>query len=384
MKRLAVITTHPIQYNAPLFKLLAARGVLQIKVFYTWGEKVLTEKYDPGFGKTINWDIPLLEGYEYSFVKNVSLEPGSHHFKGIINPSLNEEVKAWGADAVLVYGWSFKSHLKCLRYFYKKVPVLFRGDSILESGPGILKQLFKKKILSWIYKHVNKALYVGTRNKQYFLQCNMRENQLVFAPHAIDNQRFKTAEENSEYNRRTLNIPKEAIVFLFAGKLEPKKNVELLLKAFKKIGSEHVYLIIAGDGVLEKTLKKVYGELPYIIFIPFQNQSKMPALYMMADVFVLPSQGPCETWGLAVNEAMASSKTVLVSDACGCAPDLVRDGINGYIFKSNDENDLLLKIQMLLADKEKLFIMGQASAEIIHPWTFENICIVIEQTMEKS
>ena len=95
MKRLAVITTHPIQYNAPLFKLLADRGVLQIKVFYTWGGKVLTEKYDPGFGKTINWDIPLLEGYEYSFVKNISLEPGSYHFKGIINPSLNEEVKAW-------------------------------------------------------------------------------------------------------------------------------------------------------------------------------------------------------------------------------------------------------------------------------------------------
>ncbi len=88
MKRLAIITTHPIQYNAPLFKLLSKRNNISIKVFYTWGEAVLQKKYDPGFGKTIEWDIPLLEGYEYTFVENTAKKPGSHHFSGIDNPRL--------------------------------------------------------------------------------------------------------------------------------------------------------------------------------------------------------------------------------------------------------------------------------------------------------
>ena len=126
MKKLAIVTTHPIQYNAPVFRLLTERNNVKIKVFYTWGESVLKNKYDPGFGKIIQWDIPLLHGYDYSMVKNTSKDAGSHHFRGIVNPDLNKEIEHWGANAVLIYGWSFKSHLSCMKYFHGKVPVLFR------------------------------------------------------------------------------------------------------------------------------------------------------------------------------------------------------------------------------------------------------------------
>ena len=109
--------------------MLTERGNLAIKVFYTWGDAVLENKYDPGFGKSIEWDIPLLKGYDFTFVKNASLNAGSHHFGGINNPSLIREIKEWGPDAVLVYGWCFKSHLSAMRYFKGRIPVLFRGDS---------------------------------------------------------------------------------------------------------------------------------------------------------------------------------------------------------------------------------------------------------------
>ena len=95
MKRLAIITTHPIQYNAPFFKLLAERKTIEIKVFYTWSQSKESVKYDPGFGKNIEWDIPLLEGYNYSFVKNIASNPGSDHFNGIQNPTLLSEIKNW-------------------------------------------------------------------------------------------------------------------------------------------------------------------------------------------------------------------------------------------------------------------------------------------------
>ena len=118
--KLAIVTSHPIQYNAPFFSLLARRKKVEIKVFYTWGKQVLEEKFDPGFGKSIEWDIPLLNGYEYTFVENTAKDPGSHHFSGIVNPGLISEIETYEADAVLIFGWSFISHLKALYYFKGK------------------------------------------------------------------------------------------------------------------------------------------------------------------------------------------------------------------------------------------------------------------------
>ena len=146
MKKLAIITTHPIQYYAPVFKLLHQRQQVSVKVFYTWGEQVNT-KYDPGFNKVIAWDIPLLEGYPFDWVKNTAGDPGSHHFKGIINPDLIGQLKAWHPDALLVYGWGYQSHLKVMRHFKNKLPVLFRGDSTLLDDVTGAKALLKTGFL---------------------------------------------------------------------------------------------------------------------------------------------------------------------------------------------------------------------------------------------
>ena len=103
MKKLAILTSHPIQYNAPWFRMLTDRNEIQLKVFYTWDQTEHGLKYDHGFGKKVEWDIPLLVGYDYRFVKNISKDPGSHHFKGLINPTLNKEIEEWGPDALLVF-----------------------------------------------------------------------------------------------------------------------------------------------------------------------------------------------------------------------------------------------------------------------------------------
>jgi glycosyltransferase involved in cell wall biosynthesis len=100
----------------------------------------------------------------------------------------------------------------------------------------------------------------------------------------------------------------------------------------------------------------------------------------MADVFVLPSKGPGETWGLAVNEAMACSGAVLVSNKCGCAADLVAEGINGFIFKSGDENDLLNKMEILCLETTNLKQMGEMSLQRIQTQRFEKICEAVEGT----
>jgi glycosyltransferase involved in cell wall biosynthesis len=386
MKKIAIITTHPIQYNAPFFALLSKRGLVEVKVFYTWGEGVLKEKYDPGFGKVIKWDIPLLQGYDYCFVKNISRRPGSSHFNGIDNPSLVAEIKEWKADAVLVYGWSFKSHLQCLRHFHKKIPVYFKGDStLLDEKPGV-NQLARRFFLQWVYTFVDVALYVGDANKKYFLKHGLKESRLLFAPHAVDNNRFEKKEESvwqAATLRTQLNIQLEDTVFLFAGKMEKKKNPIQLLQVFLTLAREDFHLVMAGNGELEAELKALAAGNTRIHFLPFQNQLMMPALYQLCEVFVLPSSGPGETWGLAVNEAMAAGKAVLVSNACGVAIDLVKEGKNGYSFKRNDAEDLKEKILQFTDKKNDLSMMGATSLSMIKSWSFAKNAEVIESLMNK-
>jgi hypothetical protein len=152
--RIAIITTHPIQYYAPVFKLLAQQ--VEVKVFYTWGEASI-EKHDPGFNKTIKWDINLLDGYDYQWLQNTSGNPGSHHFNGIINPNIITDIEAWKPNALLVYGWAYKSHLNVMRHFNNKIPVLFRGDStLLDEKPG-LKNAIRSIYLKWVYNTVDYA-----------------------------------------------------------------------------------------------------------------------------------------------------------------------------------------------------------------------------------
>lgn len=382
MKRLAIITTHPIQYYAPVFKLLHERGNIRIKVFYTLGSGH-TAKYDLGFGKTVNWDIPLLNGYNYEWVNNTASDPGSHTFNGIINPGLTTMVMEWLPDAVLIYGWAYRSHLKALLYFKNKLPVYFRGDSTLLNETKGIKKAAKYIFLRWVYSHIDHAFYAGKNNKAYFLLYGLKEKQLSFAPHAIDNERFSQNKHKDVAElRKSLNIQKEDIIILFAGKFDVVKNVELLLQAFINLNRQNVHLLLVGNGVNEAILKdqakksKVSGN---VHFLDFKNQSYMPVLYQAADIFCLPSKS--ETWGLSINEAMACGKAILASDRVGCAADLVKSGENGFVFKTDNLDSITYYLQKLIDDRELLNKMGEQSGIIIKEWTFMAIAKAIENKL---
>lgn len=378
MKRLAIISTHPIQYNAPMFKLLANRHNIKLKVFYTWERGA--ESFDKGFGKKIEWNIPLLHGYDYEFISNNgNFKRG---FWDLRNPGLNKTIEKWGATHVLVFGWNYFSHLNAMRYFKGKIPVLFRGDSHLLGKMSGVKRFLRKTFLSWVYKYIDFALYVGTNNKAYYKEFGLKDEQLIFVPHAIDNDRFKDSEEHDfQYQalkwRNSLGFRVKDIVLAYIGKIDKVKQINLLVEAFQSISNENIKLLIVGNGQMENEIKQMAQSDDRIQFLDFQNQKIIPIVYRIADIYVLPSNS--ETWGLAVNEAFACGRTVIVSDKVGCAIDLVTDGLNGFVFTSGSITDLIKKINLAL--RSNLKQMGLNGSYSINTWSFENQVFALEKLL---
>jgi len=376
VKKLAIITTHPIQYYAPWFAMLSERNKLILKVFYTFSQWK-NNFVDKGFLKEVKWDIPLLENYDYEFVENTSKKPDLFSFFGIENKNLNSKISEYNPDAILFIGWNYASHLGAMRYFHGKKKIWFRGDSTLLDENFGIKKFLRRLFLKRVYNYVDTAFYVGQNNKNYFLAHNLKEKNLVFSPHAIDNERFSTNEKEFETLaqkwREELNIPQNSKTILFAGKFENKKNPLFIIQAAKDLPD--FTFILTGDGELKKKL--LSESLPNLVFLPFQNQTQMPILYRLANIFVLPSKGPGETWGLAINEAMACKRAVLVSNKCGCAIDLVKNNENGFIFNFDDYSDFLTKLKILLHNSD-LKLFGNNSSKIIKNWSFQKICETIE------
>lgn len=348
MLKLAFIVSHPIQYYAPLHRRLAQRSDVQIKVFFTWhGGK--QAQLDRGFQKSVAWDIPLTDGYEFEVVSNIARNPGTHHFWGLRNPSLIQQVMAWQPDAVHVTGYAYASHLQALRSLHqKRVPVLFRGDSHLLDGRGAWwRWHLKRSLLHAVFKWPSAFLYVGQANREYYRAFGVAEEKLFHCPHSIEVERFAEPEEELEQEAREwrteIGIPEDGKVLLFAGKFEDNKRPVPLMEAFLKYAPPKTMLVMVGDGDHGDAVRELAARHPdYFCVLPFQNQSKMPLVYRLGDAVVLPSAG--ETWGLAVNEALACGRPVLVSDRVGCQMDVIQPGVNGEVFRADDWADFGRKL----------------------------------------
>ena len=271
-------------------------------------------------------------------------------------------------------GWSFKSHLRAIRYFHGKIPVIFRGDSTLLDENGGFKTLLRRVFLKWVYSYIDYALYVGGNNKQYFLAHGLKQDQLVYVPHAIDNKRFEQPDdiytEKAAQLRRDLNIASTDFVVLFAGKFEQKKNPLFLVALAKSLDSQYIRFLFAGNGELKESILEQTGQDPRFTMIDFQNQTDMPVIYRLANLFVLPSAGPGETWGLALNEAMASGIPVIASAKTGGAIDLIQDGVSGKIIDANDVQEAAAFITKLQGDPHFYRAAVAENRRIVGKFTF--------------
>lgn len=372
--RLAVIATHPIQYYAPWFRHLANETGVQMRVFYLWDFGVAAHR-DPGFGREITWDVSLLDGYDSEFVPNGAARPTTASPTGLWNPSLPARVRTWGPTAVLLTAYNFASLYWFLaRWRRNEAPLLFRGDSNRLAPTTRRGARMRAAITGRVLRRFDAALYVGAANRRYYLAHGVSPARLYFAPHAVDNARFMsnpdTVRSAAAAWRESLGIPTAHRVVLFAGKLEPRKEPQSLVRAFRRAQLEHATLVIVGDGPLEGAMRSLAGDDPHIRFASFQNQSRMPMVYAAADLVVLPSAQ--ETWGLAINEAQCLARAVIVSSHVGCAEDLVEHGVNGLVFPAGNVDALTAALVEALSDDERLAAWGQAGRERVAHYSYQS------------
>ena len=351
--RLAIVLSHPTQYYSPWFRWLRAHTTLEFRVFYLW-EFGVTARRDPQFQTTFQWDVDLLSGYDHEFVPNTARDPGTHRFGGLRNPTLPARLAAWRPTALLCFGYNWASHLRAILWArLHRVPLLFRGDShVLGRGaPALTTRL----ALRALYAQFSAFLSVGAANRDYFLTLGVPPHKIFHAPHSVNHALFDPAHPAHQAAatalRAQLNVPPSTRVVLFAGKLVPDKQPRELLQAFLALRPRDAALVIVGDGPEKSALHALARDAApgTVHFLPFANQTEMPARYLLADLFVLPSRGHYETWGLAVNEAMHLGTPALVSDLVGCQRDLVTDGETGWVFPAAAPAALRQKLAHALA-----------------------------------
>jgi len=351
--RLAIVLSHPTQYYSPWFRWLAAHSGLELRVFYLWDFGVSAQR-DPRFQTVFKWDVDLLSGYESEFVPNAARSPGAESFWGFRNPALTARLEAWKPDALLLFGYKWASHLRAIAWAARRrVPVVFRGDShfLGRPAPGLGRTL----PLRFLFRRLAAVAYVGAANRAYFERLGVPSAKLFFAPHAVSRELFDPADQGHRAAaaalRAQLGLAPATRVVLFAGKLTPAKQPGPLLEAFLGTAPREAALVFVGEGeekpALQARARKAASGAVH--FLPFANQSEMPSRYLLADIFVLPSRGNYETWGLAVNEAMQMGVPCLVSDRVGCQQDLVTDGETGWVFSVDAPEGLRKKLGTAMA-----------------------------------
>ena len=392
--RLAYLVSHPIQYQAPLLRRIAQEPDIDLTVFF--GSDFSLRSYqDEGFGVDVQWDVPLLDGYRSEFLP-VIRDDGTQTVTTPLNYGIFNALcggKEPGFDVLWVHGYAMVNALHgMVAAKALGIPVLLRGDMWLRDRPRSGPKLFLKRAFFQILKSfVNGVLTVGTLNEEYWRHYLGDEIPLFLMPYAVDNEYFQRrsleAAPRREELQRELNIDSGRPVILFASKLQPRKRCSDLLDAYRSLmetaSGPLPYLLIVGDGEERVALEdqaRTNG-LADVRFCGFRNQSELPRFFDIASVFVLPARH--EPWGLVVNEAMNAARAVIVSDDVGCHPDLIRNGVEGFVFPVGDVNELAEALRRVLATPETIVRMGDSALERISTWSFEEDVLALREAMAR-
>jgi glycosyltransferase involved in cell wall biosynthesis len=340
--RLGVLATHPIQYQAPLYREIARRGVVQLDVAFL-STKGAEPFHDPGFGVTLSWDIDLLGGYPSTELPRRPLS-GKAAWLAKASRWLRRQ------DIVVIHGHSNPDMLLAMGACrLLGVPYLLRGDAQGEGAPQGWRRVARRVVAGTAIRNAAGALPIGQHNAAFYQRYGRIPH--FFAPYSVDNERFATmsaAARSSRVERlEALGLDPRLPSVVFSGKLiEQKRPLDLVQAIERCYGG--LNLLMLGDGPLRAEVVRRAADLP-VRCLGFVNQTALPSWYACADILALPSGR--EPWGLVVNEGMACGLVPVVSDAVGAAADLV-EGV-GEVFPVGDVAALAAALTRAAVDRSE-------------------------------
>jgi glycosyltransferase involved in cell wall biosynthesis len=370
--RLLIITSHPIQYQVPLFRLLASDPYLDVEVLFLTLPDAAHQ--GEGFGVPFVWDTPLLTGYQWRQAQRLVGDGGLSEFSGLRlqKPSMELNNPASGPpDAVLITGWQCLGLLQlCVAALMKRIPVLLR----MENNDQRHRKLPQRLLQRFLVNQTKFVLPVGHANARYYRGLGVDTRRMILAPYCVDNEHFAFQADQARPRRNELRrqwgIADGAFCFLFCGKFQHKKHPGDILDALQLLktgnASSAMHCIFVGSGALAEQLNEqvTRSQLP-VTFVGFLNQGQLSSAYVAADALVLPSDGD-ETWGLVVNEAMACGLPAIVSDRVGCSDDLIQEGVTGFRYPCGNIEALANAMQAMAAHPLASQEMGRRASDLVH------------------
>lgn len=374
--RVAHLVFFPIQYFAPLYRELARRSEIDHTVYF-YSDATLRQFHDKEFGREIQWDTPLLGGYESRFCSSALKKGIRESFFQRPNWDIIRDTAFGKYDVIWIHGYAHpNTWFAAIAASISDTKLLIREEQTLLNGRPWYKRVLKAIMLRALLRSAY-GLYIGENNRRYLEHYGMPASRLFPARYCVDNDYFQRKAEELAPSRGEIRvrfgITDNAPVILFSGKFIEKKQPLLLIEAFAKVYKQTpCWLLMVGDGPLRQPMEDLIrqSQIPNVILPGFLNQSEIPRAYTAADIFVLPSKY-METWGLVVNEAMNFSLPVVVTDKVGCASDLVREGWNGFVVDHQRVDALAETIGTLVKDREMRQSLGRRSYDMISNYSIK-------------
>lgn len=372
--RVLTISSHPIQYGAPLFRLMARHPKLDFQVAYCSLRGADSAAYDPEFGANVQWDVPLLDGYKWTHIPNRG--DGAESFWAWRNTGLWNFIHQNNFDAVISH-ISYTRATFWIAYFAartKNIPFIFGTDasSIQPRDESKLKLAAKNFIWPAVFSLAGQILTASSAGRDMMISLGFPPDRVSMTLDTVDNDWWfaqATAVDRDEA-RKSLGLAPQEKIILFCAKLQPWKRPLDLLQAFASAAIPNAKLVFAGDGAQRAELEKEAAARNIankIQFLGFVNQSQLPSLYKSADVLVIPSS--YEPFGLVVNESMLCGCPVIASDRVGAVRDLIAHGETGYVYPCGDTTALSKTISAALQNSGALTSIQTNALAKIRTWS---------------
>lgn len=391
--RLGVLFTHPTQHHSPLWRRLAKEDTISLHVMYLSSENVAEDTGDRELKANEPWDVDLLSGYSFEFLKNWDGKVSKKVKKTLLCPALFERINRKNLDAIWLSSFVTYSHR--LAFFLCKtrgVKIISQNDGCIMSETGYYsqaKRAFRTTFYPYLYKLSDYWLPIGNHNEIYLRFLGVSDSKMLPAPYPFDRERFEETIEKEKdlIARLRAKYAKgdETVLYGFAAKWiqrkEPMDFIEAVRIAHQK--NPNIYGLLIGGGELEEEIDKKLATMNgEVIKIGFVNQSKLPIYYAAMDVFVSPSS--IDSHPLVVSEAMAAGCPVILSDRCGNwgYSDILQHRYNGLVYPCGNV-EKLAEAMLELADKKTREMYSQRAKEVVKTQDLEQTAKVVMEVIEK-